>query len=47
MFKLVDVNEEDIVLCAQDYDNDIDNLDALFKVRDKFYKINRPDFHEF
>ena len=47
MLKLVDVNEEDIVLCAQDYDNNIDNLDALFKARDKFYKINRPEFHEF
>ena len=47
MLKLVDVDEEDIVLCAQDDDNNIDNLDALFKTRDKFHKINRPEFHEF
>ena len=47
MLKLVDVDEEDIVLCAQDDDNNIDNLDALFKARDKFHKINRPEFHEF
>ena len=47
MLKLVDVNEKDIVLCAQDDDNNIDNLDALFKTRDKFHKINCPEFHEF
>ena len=47
MLKLVDVDEEDIVLCAQDDDNNIDNLDALFKARDKFHKINCPEFHEF
>ena len=51
MLKLVDVNKGDIVLCAQDYDNDSDNLDALLKTRDKFYQINcpglLPSFHEF
>ena len=51
MFKLVDVDKDEIVLCAQDYDNSSDNLDALHKVRDKFYKINCPilfpSFHEF
>ena len=51
MFKLVDVDKDDIVLCAQDYDNGSDNLDALLKARDKFYKINCPvlfpSFHEF
>ena len=51
MLKLVDVDKDDIVLCAQDYDNDSDNLDALLKARDKFYQINYPalfpSFHEF
>ena len=51
MFKLVDVDKHDIVLCAQDDDNDSDNLDALLKARNKFYKINcpslLPSFHEF
>ena len=51
MFKLVDVDKDDIVLCAQDYDNGSDNLDALLKARDKFYKTNCPvlfpSFHEF
>ena len=51
MFKLVDVDKDDIVLCAQDYDNGSDNLDALLKARDKFHKIDRPSllpsFHEF
>ena len=51
MFKLVDVEKDDIVLCAQDYDNDSDNLDALLKARDKFHQINYPgifpSFHEF
>ena len=51
MFKLVDVDKDDIVLYAQDYDNGSDNLDALLKTRDKFYKINCPvlfpSFHEF
>ena len=37
MLKLVDVDKGDIVLCAQDYDNDSSNLNALLKVRDKFY----------
>ena len=51
MFKLVDVDKDDIVLCAQDYDNGSDNLDALLKARDHFYQINYPglfpSFHEF
>ena len=51
MFKLVDVDKDDIVLCAQDYDNGSDSLNALIKMRDKFYQINYPalfpSFHEF
>ena len=51
MFKLVNIDKHDIVLCTQDYDNDSDNLNALLKARDKFHKINRPSllpsFHEF
>ena len=51
MFKLVDADKDDIVLCAQDYDNGSDNLNALLKTRDKFYQINcpglLPSFHEF
>ena len=42
MFKLMDINKDEIVLCTQDYDNGSDNLDALFKARDNFYKINCP-----
>ena len=51
MFKLMDVDKDDIVLCAQDYDNGSDNLVVLLKKRDKFYRINCPvlfpSFHEF